>query len=105
MRKVWQETVRSGEGEIMINMLPVVGWLLSFFGNVSLAIPFWICWTVCGIGEIYFDFLPAQWRSIPFWNCVGLFMSVSVIKTVFVPRLCSVSQTQNERENDGKKRV
>lgn len=81
----------------MLNAVPIVGWLLSFFGNVSLAIPFWICWTCCGIGEVYFDFLPIQWRSIPFWNCVGLFMSVSVIKTVFVPRFCTVNQSVDRK--------
>lgn len=76
-----------------MNALPLVGWVLSFVGNVSLAIPFWICWTNCGIGAMYFDFLPSQWQSIPFWNCVGIFISVSVIRTVFVPKLAYVNQT------------
>jgi hypothetical protein len=82
-----------------INALPIVGWLLSFIGNVSLAVPFWICWTVCGIGGLYFDFLPEQWRSIPFWNCVGLFLSVSIIKTVFVPKIASVSQSADSKKD------
>lgn len=81
----------------MINALPIVGWFLSFAGNVSLAIPFWICWTCCGIGSSYFDFLPECWQSIPFWNCVGIFMSVSIIKTVFVPKLASVSQSADAK--------
>jgi hypothetical protein len=81
-----------------INSLPIVGWILSFVGNVSLAVPFWICWTVCGIGQLYFDFLPTQWQSIPFWNCVGLFLSVSIIKAVFVPKLAVVTQTVKKDE-------
>ena len=81
----------------MINGIPVIGWLLSFAVNVSLAIPFWICWTCCGIGVTYFDFLPIQWQAIPFWSCVGLFISVSIIKTVFVPKLASVSQSADTK--------
>ena len=84
----------------MINALPVIGWFLSAVANVSLAVPFWICWTICGIGETYFNFLPSQWQSIPFWNCVGLFISMTIIKTVFVPKLASVSHTAN---NEAKK--
>lgn len=76
-----------------INVVPVIGWLLSFIGVVSLSVPFWICWTVFGIGNLYFDFLPEQWRSIPFWNCVGIFTSVSIIKTAFVPKIVQVSQS------------
>lgn len=87
----------------MINAIPVLGWLLSFIGNVSLAIPFWICWTACGIGATYFPFLPPVWQVIPFWNVVGLFVSVSIIKTVFVPKLCSVNNS-NDNENKNKSR-
>lgn len=81
----------------MINGLPFVGWVLSAIANVSLAVPFWICWTCCGIGETYFDFLPSQWQSIPFWNCVGIFISMSIIKTVFVPKIASVSQSADHK--------
>ena len=79
----------------MINTIPIVGWLISFFINVSLAVPFWICWTCFEIGIIYFDFLPSQWQAIPFWHCIGIFISISVVKTVFVPTLASVNQTNN----------
>ncbi len=70
----------------MINAVPLLGWLLSFIGNASLAVPFWICWTVCDIGKTYFNFLPEQWQSIPFWNCVGLFMCMGLIRFVFTPK-------------------
>lgn len=74
----------------MLNAIPLVGWLLSFMFSVSLAVPFWIVWTVCGIGETYFYFLPKVYQSIGFWSCVGLFMAVSIIKCVFMPRLFSL---------------
>ena len=80
----------------MLNAIPVVGWLLTFVGNVSMAIPFWICWTCCGLGQKYFDFLPSQWQAIPFWNCVGLFMIGGIIRS-FIPRSI-VSATSNCKE-------
>lgn len=83
----------------MINAIPLVGWLISLFFSVSLAVPFYIVWTGFGIGETFFYFLPPVYRSIGFWNCVGLFMAVSIIKHVFIPRLVSVS-TSSESKAD-----
>lgn len=77
----------------MVNAIPVCGWLISVVANASLAVPFWLCWTVCGIGATYFGFLPPVWQAIPFWNCVGLFICASVAKAVFVPNFASVTQT------------
>lgn len=75
----------------MINSIPVLGWAISVVCSISLAIPFWICWTLCGIGDRYFDFLPVEWQVIPFWDCVGLFIVLSIIKGL-VPQIASVSQ-------------
>lgn len=88
------------KGKPVINGLPVIGWLISFIVNVSLAVPFWICWTTCGLGAWYFDFLPPKYQSIPFWHCVGLFMIASILKVVLVPRIASVSSSS---ESDKKK--
>ena len=77
----------------MINKLPIIGWILSFAASVSLSIPFWICWTACDLGRLYFDFLPEKYQAIPFWHCVGLFIVIGIIKGTFVPSLASVSQT------------
>jgi hypothetical protein len=63
----------------MINKLPFIGWLLSFIANVSLSIPFWICWTACGVGKTYFYFVPERYQAIPFWNCVGIFIVVGIL--------------------------
>jgi hypothetical protein len=80
----------------MINSLPFVGWFLSFFFNVSLAIPFWLCWTVFSIGTRYFWWAPVPYQSISFWNCVGLFVCISILKGVLVPSFASVTQTNNK---------
>jgi hypothetical protein len=80
----------------MINFIPVVGWGISLFFSISLAVPFWFVWTVCGIGATYFYFLPPVWQTPGFWSCVGISMVISIIKVVFVPRLISVTtKTKN----------
>ena len=75
----------------MLNALPIVGWVLSLFFSISLAIPFWIVWTVCGIGETYAYWLPKVYQAPGFWACVGLFMVISILKAVLVPRFVNVS--------------
>ena len=81
----------------MLNAIPIIGWLLSLLFSISLAIPFWIAWTVCGIGETYFYFLPKVYHAIGFWACVGLFMVLSILKAVLVPRLASVSNDSSSK--------
>lgn len=81
----------------MINKIPFLGWVLSFLTSVSLSIPFWIIWTLCGIGRTYFTFVPELYQSIPFWNCVGLFMVVGILKAALTPQFVSVSQTNNSK--------
>lgn len=61
-----------------------------------MAIPFWICWTAFGIGEIYFYWLPEVYQSIPFWSCVGLFMCISILKSVIIPKLVEVSNDNKD---------
>lgn len=75
----------------MLNQIPILGWLLDFGLKVSLAIPFWLIWTVGGIGNMYFDFLPAKYQSIPFWHCVGLFIVIPIIYGIAVPKLVSIN--------------
>lgn len=82
----------------MINKIPFIGWALSLLANISLSVPFWICWTACGIGAKYFYWLPAVYQVIPFWNCVGLFIVISIIKGALMPTLASVSNS-NEIKN------
>lgn len=82
----------------MLNAIPFFGWFLSLFFNVSLAIPFWICWTLFGIGRTYFYFLPPVYHSIGFWSCVGLFTVLGILK-LFVPALVS-SSSSGRKSND-----
>lgn len=82
----------------MINAIPFIGWFLSAFFAISLAVPFWFIWTICGIGETYAYWLPAVYQRPGFWACVGIFIVVSIIKTVFVPRLASTSSSSESKK-------
>ena len=76
----------------MLNSIPFIGWFLSFFFSVSYAIPFWFIWTVCDVGKKYFYWLPELYLSIPFWECVGLFIIIGILKDTLVPKLVEVTQ-------------
>lgn len=80
----------------MFNYIPVVGWMLSLFFNISLAIPFWVAWTLCGIGETYFYWLPKVYQSIGFWSCVGLFMCLSILNVV-IPKPISINNSSESK--------
>ena len=82
----------------MINAIPFVGWFISAFFAISLAVPFWFIWTVCGIGESYAYWLPAVYQRPGFWSCVGIFIVVSILKLVFVPRFASVSSSSKSED-------
>jgi hypothetical protein len=79
-----------------MNAIPILGWALSLLFTASTAVPFWIIWTVCGIGEKFFYFVPDVYKQIGFWESVGLFMVVGIIKQVFVPKVASVVNTNNK---------
>lgn len=83
----------------MLNAIPFIGWIISAITAVSLAIPFWFCWTVMDVGEKYFYFIPETYQSIPFWECVYLFIVIAILKGTLIPRLF---HTSNTIENKGK---
>lgn len=80
----------------MLNAIPVLGWFLSAFFSISLAVPFFYIWNE--LGPIYFYFLPKVYLNIPFWHCVGLFMIIPILKIVLVPKLVQVNQQHKTKE-------
>lgn len=80
----------------MINAIPIIGWCLDFIFKVSLALPFWIIWTVAGFGRRYFYFLPEVYQSLPFWHCVGLFMVIPIVYCIAIPKFASVEQNNKK---------
>jgi hypothetical protein len=81
----------------MLNAIPIIGWLLSFVVTTSLAVPFWLVWTVFGIGETYFYWLPKVYLYPGFWSCVGLFLAIGILKAVLVPKFAYVSNTNENK--------
>lgn len=84
----------------MINKLPVIGWVFSIVASISMSVPFWVCWTWLGIGQKYFYRLPEVYLTIGFWDCVSLFIVISILKGVLTPQFFSVSQSNTSNTNE-----
>ncbi len=63
--------------------LPAVGWMLGIAFYACLAVPFYLIWNA--LAPTYFYFIPLVYQQIDFWECVGLFIIVSILKTVMFP--------------------
>lgn len=83
----------------MLNAIPVFGWILDFIFKASLAVPFWFIWTVCGIGETYAYWLPAVYLRPGFWSCVGIFIVMGIVHTIFVPKFASASSSSESKKD------
>ncbi len=83
------------------NSIPIIGWAWSFGLSVSMAVPFWFGWTFLGMGTKYASFLPPVYLMPSFWDCVWIFVLVSIIKTVFLPRISVTSSSSSESESKG----
>ena len=78
----------------MLNNIPVLGWLLDFIFKASLSLPFWLIWSVCGIGKKFFPFLPEVYLNAGFWETVGVFIVIPNASSIFVPKFVAVSNKQ-----------
>jgi len=76
----------------MLNGIPFFGWIISLLVNISMAVPFWFCWTYYGIGTKYFYFLPSVYQVIGFWACIGLFTVLGILKSLLWPGAIVVSK-------------
>jgi hypothetical protein len=72
--------------------LPIIGWIIGPLLAISSAIPLWFVWSYCGLGGKYFHFIPELYHYIPFWDMVGLFLIVWVLKSL-VPNIASNNNT------------
>ena len=84
----------------MLNAIPGIGWLIDFILKASLAVPFWFIWTKFGMGEKYFYFLPEVYLHPSFWNCVGVFIVMPILKSMLIPKLVYVSQTNENNDKN-----
>ena len=68
--------------ELRDQWLAIIAKLLEF----SL---FWLIWTIGGIGQKYFYWIPETYQKISFWECIGLFIVISILKNVLIPKFIS----------------
>ncbi len=80
-----------------LNYLPILGWAMSVFFNVSVAIPFWFLWTYHEMGKRFFYWLPETYQSIAFWDTVALFIVIGILKSVLLP---SFSHSTTVKKDD-----
>ena len=75
--------------------LPIIGWFLGPLISMAVAIPFYVLWHWCAINT-YFDFLPAKFVNIGFWDTVWLFLTISLLKMVCLPSMsCSCKDEED----------
>jgi hypothetical protein len=87
----------------MLNKLPFLGWIFSTIAAMSMAVPFWLCWTVGGIGQTFFQtVLPAVFLAIGFWQTVGLFIVINILGALvqyLTPKFVSVAANTSNNQN------
>lgn len=77
-----------------MNAIPILGWLIDLAVKISMAVPFWIVWTKCGIGAKFFGFLPAVYLAPGFWNIVGVFICMGILMGFSPFRVSSSSESK-----------
>ncbi len=81
-----------------MNSLPVIGWLLDLGFKTSMAVPFWIVWTKLGVGAKFFYFLPEIYLEAGFWETVGVFIVLGILKEFSPIRADSSSTSEANQE-------
>ncbi len=80
----------------MLNAIPVVGWLLSLLFAMSLAVPFYFIWN--SLAPTYFYFVPEVYQHLPFWDTVGLFIVIPILKFMLVPKFSTSSSSSESKK-------
>jgi hypothetical protein len=52
-----------------------------FLGPAFYGTAFWFTWKICHIGETYFSFLPEVWQTMSWFDCMCLFVCLSIVRT------------------------
>jgi hypothetical protein len=78
----------------VLNMIPVVGWLLAGLICFFVAIPVWLLWN--WLAPTYAFWLPKVYLDLPFWHVFGLLWLISSIKGLFLPSFYSSSSASKD---------
>lgn len=86
----------------MLNKIPVIGWIFTVIAALGLSLPFWLAWSVGGIGNTFFSsYLPPQFVSPGFWQIFGLFICLGIFKWILsciTPRFVYVHVNNDNSE-------
>jgi hypothetical protein len=89
----------------MWNKLPIIGWIITIIAAIGLSVPFWLAWSVFGIGERFFsDYLPSQFVDPGFWEIFWLFICLGIFRWVLsciTPRFVHVSVSNDNTFKEG----
>lgn len=69
----------------LLNMIPVVGWLIAAVVCFFVAIPVWFLWN--WLAPIYFYWLPSVYLDLPFRHVFGLLWLISSLKGLLLPSI------------------
>jgi hypothetical protein len=78
----------------VLNMIPVLGWLLAAVICFFVAIPIYFLWN--WLAPQYAYWLPAVYQQLPFWHVFGLLWLLSSIKGLFLPSVYSSSSASKD---------
>lgn len=78
----------------VLNMIPVVGWLLATVFCFAAAVPMFYLWN--WLAPTYFYWLPKVYLDLPFWHVFGLLWLLSSLKSLLLPGVYSSSSTSKE---------
>lgn len=83
----------------MLNYIPVIGWIATFIFSTFISIPFYFIWN--WLAPTYFAFLPKVYLDVPFWDCVGMFMLMPMVKILVYPRrMIASSSSESKSDKD-----
>lgn len=72
--------VLAGKFAVALAILPII----MFPVHLLCALWPWLFWTVFGVGEALFPFLPDAWTHIGYWQIVGLLLVCQFIRWIIV---------------------
>jgi len=78
----------------VLNMIPVIGWLIAAAMCFFVAIPVYLLWN--WLAPTYFYWLPPVYLDLPFWHVFGLLWLISSLRGLLLPSIRATSTTKEK---------
>ena len=85
------------QGLAKITIIPILGWIISAFFAVLIAMPLHYLWS--WLGPIYFSFVPALYLNMGFWDMAGMLVLVGFVKLLVYPSAWNRTHTFSRKDN------